>query len=171
MRKLILVAALAACLVGCKRREGAATIEGQAPLQSAIRASNLRTEGQFSRGFHQLESGAWRWTMRTFSVTLKPPSGAAAKGATLKLEMTLPEALMTKTGAITLSAQAGDQKLADKTFDKQGAASYEADVPAAVLVGDSLRIDFTLDKFLAAGAADQRELGVIVSAASLTAKK
>jgi hypothetical protein len=171
MRKLILAAALAAALNGCKRRDGAATIEGPAPLQSAIRASNLRTEGQFAQGFHQLESGAWRWTTRTFAITLKPPAGASAAGAVLKVDLTLPDTLLAKTGPITLSAQAGDQVLKPRTFDKAGAASYEADVPSAVLVGDSLRIDFSLDKFLAAGTVDQRELGVIVSAASLTAKK
>jgi hypothetical protein len=43
-------------------------------------------------------------------------------------------------------------------------------VDASLISGDAVRIDFQLDKAIAPGASDLRELGIVVESAGLVAK-
>jgi hypothetical protein len=47
---------------------------------------------------------------------------------------------------------------------------FVADVPPATLGAEAVLIDFSLDRYLAAGTVDNRELGIIVTSVALEPK-
>jgi hypothetical protein len=122
---------------------------------------------QLVRGFYDVEAGGWRWTKGRFAVTLKPPAGAAEKGALLELKLNVPEPVLQRVHAIQLTASINGVAMDPETFSKPGNYVYSRNVPPASLAGEAVTIDFALDKFLAAGVVEQRELGVIVTSAGL----
>src|SRR5271157_2393710 len=81
---LLCLAPLAVVPAGCKKT----------PLQSTLNMSDPRIAGQLVDGFYGVEAGAWRWTARQFSVKLRNPEGAAQKGGTLRLVLTVPPAVI-----------------------------------------------------------------------------
>jgi hypothetical protein len=169
MRRLVLVLLFA--LAACKKRpETPATVEGPAEISGALRFGDAATAGQLIAGFHEVEQGAWRWTTHEFSVNLRPPFEGSTKGALLTLKFNLPEAVLSKTGPVSLVARAGGAELVRQTYSQPGPQTYLAEIPAAALSGPSVRIDFSTDKFLAAGVADKRELALIVSSVALEAR-
>jgi hypothetical protein len=163
---------LGGLLAGCKRRKHAESTVSEAPSGPAtmLSAADPRAAIQFTKGFYDVEDGQWRWSAREFSVALKPPSNAAAKGAELVLKFSIPDASITKLGAITLSAKVGSASLPAARYVRAGLFEYRADVPASELAGPMTTIDFTLDKALPPGQVDERELGVIVKIAGFEAK-
>jgi hypothetical protein len=100
---------------------------------------------------------------RQFSVLLRPPRTAAAKGAVLQLKFTIPEVALSKMKALSLSAYVNGTALTPESYTQAGEFIYSRDVPANLLVGDVARVDFSLDKTIPPSAADRRELGVVVS--------
>ncbi len=176
MRKLIpvlMAALLAAGLAGCKRRPPpkVETIEEEtSSLATVVHVADPRTAFQLVKGFHGLEQNAWRWTMGKFTVTLRPPLGAAQRGATLQLKFTIAEAVLERLKSMTLWASVGTAALAPETYTSAGEHTYSREVPAKVLAGEGVAVDFTLDKFLPAGSVDQRELGLIVTTVGFEAK-
>jgi hypothetical protein len=168
---LLLIAALALAPVGCKRkRRKANTDEQPAGLATMVNAADPRTSVQLLRGFHGLEQNAWRWTAGEFAVTLKPPAGAAQKGATLELKFVIPGAVIGKLKSMTLTAAVNGQKLPPETYTKEGEYTFTRDVPASALQQEAVNVDFTLDKFLPATADDMRDLGVIMTMVGFEAK-
>lgn len=176
MRRLILVAALAAAAAGtdgCKRRDKLlvqATEEESAGLASVVHVADPRMAPQLVSGFYDVEQNSWRWTKSKFAVTLRPPAGASQNGARLEMKFNLPEAVTSKVGAVTVRANAGGTDLPAETFAKPGDCAYAQDVPGAVLNSNAVKVQFTLDKFLPPGGADKRELGVIVTTVGFEAK-
>jgi len=147
------------------------TIEAEQPeLASVVSAGDPAHAVQFVQGFYDIEQGAWRWTRGKFSITLQAPGGAAQKGATLELKFVLPGAVIQKTGPVTMSAVLDGNALPPEKFEKEGAQVLRREIPPAIFRGPSVNVEFTLDKFLAAGAVEERELGVIVQTAALMAK-
>jgi hypothetical protein len=177
MRRLIVYATLCALLlpgVACKRRPkraAAAAEEEPAGLATMLHAADPRSTVQLIRGFHDVEQGAWRWTQKNFAVTLRPPTGAAAVGANLVLKLAVPDVVVQKVGAVTLSARIGSLDLAPETYRAGGEVTYQREVPASALKGDAVTIEFALDKALAPSNQDTRELGVIVSMVGFEAKQ
>lgn len=174
MRKR-LAAAIAGILIavaapGCRRKKitppADAAGDAETGLSSSILMADPLTAFQLVRGFHGLEQGSWRWTMQRFSAALKPP---AQKGANLVVNFSIPEAVLKKTGRLTLSATVGTLALGSQTYTKAGEAVYSQSVPPGALTGETAAFDFELDHALAAGQADSRELGVIVTRISLDA--
>ncbi len=135
-----------------------------------VNASDPRTAGQLVKGFHSVEQNAWRWTTGNFSVILKPPAGAAQKGATLILKFVVADAVLDKLKSMTLSASVGGQKLPPETYTKGGEYTYTRDVPSSALQQDTVSVDFALDKFLPASPQDARDLGVIMTMVGFEAK-
>jgi hypothetical protein len=93
--------ALAAVLVpaaiaaqACKRAKKSQleTVEQSATLLSVVQMTDPAASAQLIRGFYPPEASAWRWTMQNFSVALKPPPGAAEKGAKLNFKFNLQKA-------------------------------------------------------------------------------
>jgi hypothetical protein len=169
---LCLIGLLAFAPAGCKRKKKrqVAVEEEQVGLMTMVHAADTRAAVQLVRGFHSIESNSWRWTAGAFTVTLKPPAGAAQKGATLQLKFVVPEVIANKLGPVTLSASVNGTKLAPETYSKTGEYTYSRDVPASALTGDAVNVDFTLDKFMPASDQDQRDLGVIMTMVGFEAK-
>lgn len=173
MRRLIIVMVLVSTVAtfnGCKRRkrEQADYIdEGGGQLASLVQTSNPRTSIQLLKGFHDVENNAWRWTAGKFSVMLRPPGEAAKKGATLNLKFVLPETILAKLHDVTITASIGGKPLDAQTYKQAGPQEYKRPVPAAMLAGEAVTVDFALDKFIPAGTMDLRELGVIAASIGL----
>ena len=159
--------------IGCKRARKTrveATDEAGPTLVSVVNMADARASVQLLKGFHDVESNAWRWTMGKFSVTLRPPLNAPQKGATLVVKLNIPEAIMGRVKSTTLTANVNGAAIAGETYTKAGEYTYSKDVPASALSADAVTVDFALDNFLPPGAADQRELGVVVSSIGFEAK-
>lgn len=171
MKKLLLAALLVAA-PACKRSQvhHVDTVEEAPRLASTVRMGDRTMARQLAGGFHEIESDAWRWTMRKFAVNLRPPAHAAQQGAVLELHLTVPLPSIQKLGSITLSATVGGTTLAPETYAKAGEYTYRRDVPASLLAGDAVRIDFQLDKAVPPGEVDQRELGIVASSVGLVSK-
>lgn len=178
MRRLVKTIVSAALLMsflvvgstGCKRKKRRAQDE-PAGLATMLQAADPRSATQLVRGFHDVESGAWRWTQKSFAVTLHPPAGASVKGATLVLKFVYPEVSLQKLGPITLTAKVGNEQLAPETVDSAGDKTYSRDVPASALKDDAVTVEFTLDKAIPPGTQDIRELGVIMNMVGFEAKQ
>ncbi len=175
LKRLVWAMALAGLVAGtgCRRQHPLTveTVEEEGPpLVSVVHVADPRATPQLLRGFYDIEHNSWRWTMGKFSVTLRPPAGAATKGATLQLNLTMPEPVISRLRSVTLSASIRGVALDPETYTKPGDHVYRRDVPAASLAAEAVTIDFALDKYLAAGAVEQRELGVIVTQAGLIPK-
>ncbi|MFN7918691.1 MAG: hypothetical protein U0Q16_01255 [Bryobacteraceae bacterium] len=169
----LVVVAMAMSSTACKRsrKQRVETVEDdKTELSSVVAMSNTAHAVQLVRGFYDLEQGGWRWTMGKFSVTLKTPSGAGEKGATLELKTSVPEAVLSKIQTTTLSASIGGTALEPEKLSKPGEFVYTRNVPASALKSEAVTVDFELDKFLAAGMVEQRELGIIVTSVGLLAK-
>jgi len=165
MRKIALLTLLALAS-GCKNKDKVRVMtEEEAPrLATMLTMSDPRAPTQLLLGFYSLETGGWRWTAGKFSVILRPPRDAAQMGAVVKLKFTLPQAVLDRVKSTTLTAAIGAISLAPETYDKAGDYEYVREVPAAALTSESVKVDFSLSKFLAAGTVEGRELGVIATA-------
>ena len=151
---------------GCKRQEKVPlqlTEEESPPLASTLHVADPRASSQLLNGFHTVEQNAWRWTMQKFAVSLRLPGGAAEKGATLQLNLTIPETLIQKLKTITLTAAADGVSLKEETYTKAGNYVYSRDVPKKVLSQEAVRVDFALDKSFVPGQVERRQLGVVVT--------
>jgi hypothetical protein len=174
MRRLILVTALVAVGIapGCRYKrtpkERIAINDGE-PV-SLLSVADPRAEFQLTKGFWTVEGGAWRWTMKNFTVTLRPPAGSAEKGAALELKFTIPDVMFNRVGAMTVDAHVNGQDLGPEKYPSAGVFSYKRDVPAALLGAPAVAIDFSVDKGLPPSDQDTRELALIVSSIGLLPK-
>jgi hypothetical protein len=116
-------------------------------------------------GFYDIENG-WRWSKRQFSITL----GSGPANERLVVQLYIPDSVIQKLGAITLTAKLGGRALAPETYGKPGEYTFARDLEASWLQPGANRIDFSVDKFLAPTPADNRELGIVVLSAALEAK-
>ena len=172
MRRAGLAVLLAFSLAACKSKkvEVRQTVEEVPRPRSSVHVSDLKASAQLVNGFYQLESNSWRWTARQFTVALGPPVGAAQKGALLKLELTVPQVTIDKLKTISLTASVGGVDLGPETYAETGNFTYQREVAASLLGGDTVRVDFRVDKSFQPGNTDLRDLSIIVSSAALEAK-
>jgi len=154
----LLLLAITLASAACKKQNAEAT-----HMQSMLSMSDAKIEPQLVKGFHGIEAGAWRWTEKQFTVVLRPPFGAGQKGAKLSVNLTAPQ-------AVSLSATAAGSALPPETYTTPGKYSYVRQIPASLLTGDSLRVDFHLDKAIVPNGGDVRELGIIVASVGLESK-
>ncbi len=162
---LILLAA------GCSshRDSGVTVVHEEAPapkLASVVQVADPAAAIQLLQGFHEVEQGSWRWTQKQFSLLLKTPPGGA-RGATLELKFALPEPVVARLGAVTLTASVSGSPLGPQTYTRPGDHVYSRTVPPAALAGEAVKVEFHLDKALPPGGADGRELGLVVSSVGL----
>ena len=170
--RAFICAALALSL-GCGRQRTAqvGTVEEEdQQLVSVLHVADPDTAAQLVRGFHDIEQNAWRWTRGSFSVALKVPAGASERGAALELKFVVPEPVIERLKDVQLSASVNGHPLEAETYYKAGEYTYRRELPGAALQQDVVTVDFTLDKYLAAGEVETRELGIIVSSAGLIGK-
>jgi hypothetical protein len=172
-RRQFLIPALALCAAACRKAEpdlSSFTEEEPAHLSSLIQMADPRVAPQLLSGWHQVEGNAWRWTARNFVAVLRPPPGSAALGATLQFQLTVPAIVIRTLTFVTLSAAIGNFHLSPETYRQPCDAVYARDIPPGVLSGDSVQVDFALDKAISTAQADGRELGVIAHTVSLATK-
>jgi hypothetical protein len=173
-RKLALFPLLA--ITACRGKHRRTTVQNEEPpeggprIASSLKMSDAAAPAQLLRGFYGLEGGSWRWTAGTFAVLLRPPLSAAQHGATLTFAFSIPDVVIQKLSAVTLTAAIGSTKLKSEKYTKPGPYSFTADVPPELLAKEAIVVEFTLDKSLPAGSLDQRELGVVATAAGLESK-
>jgi len=158
--------------IGCKgKKVKVQATEEEAPrMASAVSMGDPKAETQLINGFYGVEAGAWRWTGKQFTLVLRPPTGSAEKGGKLQLKLTVPAVVIEKLKAVALSATAGRSALAPESYTQPGEYVYTREVPASALTGESVRIEFQLDKAIPPSGGDLRELGLIVLNASLESK-
>ena len=168
----LIVVALVVAPMGCKRKKVrvGATDEDTPKMMSVLNMGDPKVEPQLIKGLHGIEAAAWRWTEKQFTVALRPPFGSSQKGARLTVKLTVPPPTIEKLKTVSLSATAGGSALPPETYTTVGDYVYVRDIPATLLTGDSLRVDFQLDKAMAPSGADIRELGIIVLNIGLESK-
>jgi hypothetical protein len=176
MRRLtlaLLVASVAVCSISCKQPErvrATAVDEDEGDLRSIVHLADPRATVQLTGGFHEVEGNSWRWTKGRFSVTLRPPADGAKKGAYLIAKLSIAESTIKHLGGVRLSATVNGTPIDGENYSKTGDYVYRKDVPASALQPEAVAVEFALDKFLAAGQVEGRELGVIVSVIGLEAR-
>ncbi|HLW76830.1 MAG TPA: hypothetical protein VKS01_07580 [Bryobacteraceae bacterium] len=171
----MVAASLAAVLLApaCRtKRPRVRVVEEDSSAQTAgiLNMADPRSASQLVRGFYSVENGAWRWAMKNFAVTLRPPAGAAQLGAKLELKFSIPDVVFKDTGAQTIRAKVNGVELPAQKYASSGDATYTQDVPASALSGDTASVEFTAEKALAPSARDARELAVIVTSVALLPK-
>jgi hypothetical protein len=171
---LFAIALPAALLVsGCGKRGNQAVQndEGEPaanlPMVSSLPMNAPTAKEQLTQGVYQIESGLWRWTAGNFTITLKTPPGAAQNGGTLTLNLSAAPAVLQQVHSQSLTAAIGAKTLKTEKYVDPGAHTFTADVPAELLTGDTTAFDFSLDNALPPGPTDRRELGIIITGASL----
>jgi hypothetical protein len=165
---VVLIALAPGCRI--KKKTRAAVVEDDGQLASIVNVADPRAGVQLIRGFHALENDSWRWTMKNFTVTLRPPAGSAQNGAQLELKFAIPDVAFNRLGAPTVSGRVNGIELAPETYSKAGDASYVRDIPASALGGDAVSFDFSVSKAIPPSDKDGRELAVIVTTVGLTSK-
>jgi hypothetical protein len=158
-RVAVLGLVVLALTAGCRRKDKG--------LSSMVSMADPSTATQLVSGFHAVESGAWRWTMKKFSIVLKPPQGADQNGATLRVRLFVSDDQINRLGPITLSAEVNGVQLEPQTYSKPGDTAYSRTVPADVLKGASVKVNFSLDKAREPDNVDGRQLGVVASVIGL----
>ena len=144
--------------------------EDDGQLVSMMNVADPRGAVQLTRGFYDLENKSWRWTMKNFTATLRPPAHAAQKGAVLELKFAIPDVMFNRVGAMTLDARINGIDLGPETYSNAGDYTYTRDIPATTLASDAVAVDFAVDKGLPPGDPDPRELAVIVTSVGLISK-
>lgn len=168
-----LVFTLALAPMACKRKAKVrvqATDEEAPRMASTVSMGDPRSAPQLLSGFYTIEDSSWRWTARQFSIVLRPPFGAAEKGAALKMKLTVPDPVIAKLKTVSLTASVGGHALPPETYTKPGSYLFTRDVAASLLAGESVKVEFQLDKAMAPANGDIRELGVVALSIGLEPK-
>lgn len=167
----VLIAALVLSPAACRRKPKApAEAEDTSRPAMMLAMPDARASMQLTHGFYQLEGGAWRWTEKTFGVSLRVPPTAVRNGARLMMKVTVPQAHLDKVHSLTLSARVDGVDLTPETYSRAGEFLYQRDVPATALAQDMATVEFSLDKVAAPVAPDIRELGIVVTSVGFMAK-
>jgi hypothetical protein len=158
-------------MAACHAPDLAGRTEEEPPLPSTqVQVAAPRASSQLISGWYNVERNSWRWTARRFTVVLRPPVGSAANGATLNFSFTVPNVVITRLHSVTLCAFIQTTRLAPETYQTSGKMTYTRDVPASLLSGETVRVDFELNRAMFPGKGDTRELGVIADRVGLEAK-
>lgn len=130
--------------------------------------ADLHTEKQLIGGFYALESGAWRWTTKEFTVMLKVPDGAAKAGGVLTLQGSIPPEGV-QNGPLEIACDIGGQPIANQSFSKPGEIIYRVDAPASAFSAPLVAAHCTLSSTHRVPG-DLRDLGIVVSVIGLRSK-
>jgi hypothetical protein len=155
----ITLMALSIATTACKRPKKTPVLE------SVVVMNDAAAEGQLTRGFYGIEGNSWRWTARSFAVTLQPPPGSEKTGARLHLKFALPDAVIDKVGPVEVMAYAGGKALAAERYTTAGNHDYMPEIPAAALAGGPVEIEFVCDKALES--VERRQLALIAVSVGL----
>jgi tRNA (mo5U34)-methyltransferase len=124
------------------------------------RATDFSRDVKLCDGWYSSEDGNFRWTQKSFSVTLGQLEAESA--AQLSLFFYVPEIMIQQLGKVGLRATVNGTVLEKREYSKPGEQIYTAKVPIDALGGKEALIEFSVDKPFKFGD-DDRELGVLVS--------
>lgn len=172
-RRTVLMILPVLLAVSCRRAQPVAV--GNTDEQGPAMASTVHTgapgsDAQLVSGFYGIEQNAWRWTAQQFSVVLRPPAGAAQKGANLVVNLTVPDGVIAKLKAISLSASIAGNSFPPETYTQPGPYTFTRSIPPALLGIDAVKVEFQLDKVMPPSNGDIRPLGIIVSSVGFEPK-
>jgi len=172
-RYLTLLLLLTLTGAACKGKHSRVTVQNEEPdtgprLASIVPMNEPHAAAQLLSGFYAVENNAWRWTAGKFSVQLRTPP-AASNGATVSLSFTLPDVIVQKLKKIKITASIGGMELKSQEFDTPGPYVFSADVPASLLTGPSVNVDFAVDKTMRPDG-DRRDLAIIANSVGITPK-
>jgi hypothetical protein len=164
-------------LAGCPSNEPElATPQGEAAgnaappdgLLSSVHMGDPQAVPQLLEGFYGVEQGVWRWTARKFVVALQAPSGGAGQETQLEFKFAVPEAVITRLEAVTLTARVNGTAVGSESYQQPGEYVFTKPVPASLLEGgEAVKVEFELDKALPPGESDKRELGLVAVSVAL----
>lgn len=117
------------------------------------------------RGVWDIESGDWRWSGQRFAFRLAP---VRQPGMQVELDVHLPEVIVNRLGALTVSGRAGRERLEARRLAEAG--DHLLRWPVGMGEGGSLDVTFALDKVLAPAGEETRELGLIVRGVRLVSR-
>jgi hypothetical protein len=137
-------------------------------MTSLVHMSDTNAPAQLLSGFYGLENGSWRWTSGKFSVLLRTPPGAG-QGGVVTFAFSIPEVAIQRLKSIAITASINGTNLKSSAYDKAGTNLFSAEVPPALLTGDSVKVDFSLDKTIPPDI-DKRELGVVATSVGLSGR-
>ena len=124
------------------------------------RTTDFTRDLQLGDGWYEMEHNIWRWTQKSFSLTIGKPVGSGT------LEVTffffLPELIFEKVRHVTVSASVNGVALEKHVYRSPGQQTYSEKIPAPALRHDRLQIQFKVDEAFSFGE-DPRELGVLVN--------
>jgi hypothetical protein len=128
---------------------------------------NVDATKQLVAGIYSVENRGWRWTARDFSLVLAAPRWASTRGANLIFAFYIPDAIMGRTGPVTLTAYLNDAEVGSRTYRTAGTQRFSAMIRPELLRQSPLAIGFHLDRYVPRGVLETRELGVVANTVSL----
>jgi hypothetical protein len=173
-RNLTLLLLLTLTGVACKGKHSRVTVQNEEPdtgprVLSTVQMNDPHAAVQLLSGFYAIENNMWRWTAGKFSVQLRTPP-AAPSGATLALSFTLPDVIVQKLKNIRITAAINGTELKSQAYDTAGPYTFNADVPATLLTGETVNVDFTVDKTMRPDGGDIRSLAIIANSVGISPK-
>jgi hypothetical protein len=160
--ELVCLFAVTVASSGCGQKQQSTTepsAMNTAPMVYELSVADKLFENRLLSGFYEA-SGGWRWTARTFSVSLDVPPPLDAP-TTLLLDLTAPRELMEAVKTVSLTARMKGQLLGRRTYQEEGRYLLQLDVPRKAAATSPATVEFELDK-AAKDITTGRELGVIV---------
>jgi len=136
--------------------------EGDERAFCLVRSRLTRQQARLLSGWHMPERDGWRWTERRFAVAFDDGAGRC-----LRLNFALPEAVLDRLGPVTVRARAGGEELGAEVYSSAGEHLYLARLPGELAGGETLIVEFDLDRAIPPGTTDRRELGLIVTSVEL----
>lgn len=106
-------------------------------------------------GWHDAESGGWRWTERVFSIK-------TSFGTSMTVEFYVPPELLARLGPVSIAISTERGSVPTAVLEHAGQHTITRSLPSGSEV-----VTFRLDKSLAPDAADGRERGLIVASITL----
>jgi hypothetical protein len=157
----------------CKGKQSRVSVQNEEPdagprVMSTVQMNDPHAATQLLSGFYAVENNMWRWTGGKFSVLLRTPP-LAQNGATVSLSFTIPDVIIQKLKNIRISASIKGMELKSQAYDTAGPYVFSADVPASLLTGESVNVDFAVDKTMRPDV-DKRDLGIIANSVGITPK-
>jgi hypothetical protein len=146
--------------------------EDVAQIQPVVHSQSFRMRNadatrQLAAGIYSVENSQWRWTAGEFSMVLATPRGASTRGAHLVFDFHIPDAIMRRTGSLTLTAYLNKTEIGASTYTAAGTQRFSAVIPLELVQQSPVVIDFLLDRNVPRGVLDDRELGVVALSVSL----
>jgi hypothetical protein len=167
------ILAIAVTATACKGKHDRVTVQNEeetAPrMASLVKMNDPKTSAQMLSGFYALENNSWRWTSGKFSVLLRTPPSTAGEGGVITFAFSLPDIAIQRLKSVGITASVNGTKLKSTEYDKPGTNIFTADVPPALLTGESVRVDFALDKTIPQDV-DKRILGVVATSIGISSK-